>query len=325
VAEQDNEPMQRPVSLRRRMQKDKRWRSLAFVILVGAFVSIAAGSAPIRNPNLSQLAAATAPPSSSDGGCQQKYQQCKNDPDLNNDGGKYCEENWKTCVNLKCVNALKFKGGSLQCVKDSDCQSSCTESATRGGVLSSCCKGGPQHNNGCPTEIAGNCIPMKESSKLFRGPSYGEGDVIPSEQPVNTHIDGDIILGPPLQYPVDTIFDEYGNASKPPLPRPEYVLKEFDPIVVGFDYTLPPEYRPTPDEFLSADKIVKLNNSSSLAPSWARSDPSNNNIAGPALPVDTENTFSDVSSTKTAPSGLIQSIYQSMRNTAARIVSYFRY
>lgn len=96
------------------------------------------------------------------GSCEESYKTClKNAPisasaELAVSGAQACESAWKACVTKKCVTGSP-SGGVKQCVKDPDCESSCTENATSQGGLLDCCLGGPQHNNSCPKKIDGKC------------------------------------------------------------------------------------------------------------------------------------------------------------------------
>src|SRR3989344_3915843 len=73
---------------------------------------------------------------------------------------QYCEKNiWMPCVTKKCVEN-ETKTGAEQCPKDSDCESSCTESASGMGGLLTCCEGGPKMNNSCRKKIDGKCTPI---------------------------------------------------------------------------------------------------------------------------------------------------------------------
>jgi len=150
--------MQRPTHQRRANRKSSKWSlpTLALAIVLVAFGSLAFGSTIFATAKNAQLAAAAA---SASGQCEQKYKQCMSDPKQTDK--QKCESDWKTCVGKKCV--AKDTATVDTCPNDSDCEMSCTESATSQKGLLSCCKGGPKHNNSCRKEIDGKCNPAKQA------------------------------------------------------------------------------------------------------------------------------------------------------------------
>src|SRR3989344_2892178 len=145
--------MQRPTHQRRANRKSSKWSlpTLALAIVLVAFGSLAFGSTIFATAKNAQLAAAAA---SASGQCEQKYKQCMSDPKQTDK--QKCESDWKKCV-------AKDTATVDTCPNDSDCEMSCTESATSQKGLLSCCKGGPKHNNSCRKEIDGKCNPAKQA------------------------------------------------------------------------------------------------------------------------------------------------------------------
>lgn len=135
-----------------------------------------------------------------------------------------CEDLWSDCVDRKCNVPARRQA----CVKDSDCQKSCTEYATGETGLLSCCLTKPKHNNPCPTKIGNKCVqpgdfPFRGGQKLI------EGDTPPDNTPRDG--DRDIQIRPDTngKYPEGTTFDEYGRPSLPREPMPDARGRVIDP------------------------------------------------------------------------------------------------
>jgi hypothetical protein len=223
------------------------------------------------SPPPSAIVAAAA--ESQRGHCEQLYQLCiaYASPHQKDQ----CETPWKECVSRKC-DVLTSLGNSLSCPKDLDCESSCTESASSQKGLLSCCTGGPQHNNRCPKQIDSKCIEPGEAFPYFRGPTYDEGEPMPSQQlptrnsQLNT-VDSKLVIPPswPRTYPEGTIFDEFGMPSNPPLPNPTNPNMQINPMApvlqqymlsgvpLPIEY-LPPSPNPTFSPTFDAASIVSL-------------------------------------------------------------------
>jgi hypothetical protein len=167
---------------------------------------------------------------------------------------------WRSCVSNKCQ--ANDSTTVEQCPKDLDCESSCTEDASSEKGVLSCCLGGPQHNNSCPSKINGTCTAGQTSPSVYPpGSQYNEWDKVPpTNMPIldsDNNFDSAAVISPdyPLAYPEGTTFDEFGMPSNPPLSNPAYSMTNIPP---GYnppsplaqipeyptELRLPPEYQP---------------------------------------------------------------------------------
>lgn len=106
------------------------------------------------------------------GSCQQQEEACGR---INNQGhSASCHSQWVQCMTNKCMGGAGAVG---QCVQDSECQASCTESATSQGGKLSCCDGGPKHGNTCRDKVDGKCNPKQ--TELEKGKEEGKGGEMP--------------------------------------------------------------------------------------------------------------------------------------------------
>ena len=167
---------------------------LAFIAILGgttAVLEVAIAVSPqspyASNPQAPQAMVASlgavqqtaAPASQTDGQCQRAYDSCMQ-RGTSNTVPRECEPTWRACVTNKCQ---KIDTKTIdQCLKDSDCISSCTELTAANGALKSCCSV-IEHNNACRTKIEGirpSCNP--EQTKL---PGGGTGSGTGTPPPAN--------------------------------------------------------------------------------------------------------------------------------------------
>ena len=144
------------------------------------------------------------------GQCGRQYQQCESTRQTNN---AQCENNWRSCVSQKCQPV--GSGSVEQCRKDADCESSCTEDASSQNGLLSCCLGGPQHNNSCPTMIDGKCSSGQLPSEIHPNPQPPQA-AIPTWTP------------PPQQQP--SLTSQQTPPPSMPLPVPTVPAQTTSPI-----------------------------------------------------------------------------------------------
>ena len=152
----------------------------ALMVLVACVLYIADSSSQPSSESQSATAASpgaiitapapTAPTSAQNGSCQAAYVACAKAMQDATRGAaaivavaQVCETNWKACVTKKCVTEAP---SSLvkECVKDTDCATSCTEVSSGELGLISCCLGEPEHNNACPKKVDGKCLAANASA-----------------------------------------------------------------------------------------------------------------------------------------------------------------
>ena len=177
----------------------KKERRASPVLMFASIVALGviAGSFGIVAPQHPEglLAAAptqnTSTASSEDGSCKKAYEKCLTDYSHWSERAAHCEKNvWMPCVTKKCVES-EAKTGAEQCPKDSDCEMSCTESASGTGGLLSCCEGGPKLNNSCKKKIDGKCTPITApgQSSGTGGPGSSGSAPTPTKEQLQQDLD----------------------------------------------------------------------------------------------------------------------------------------
>lgn len=170
-----------------------------------------------------QLSAAAEPTqSTAEGSCQKQYDYCMKNTDAKLRAN--CETLWQSCIYQKCDVSPRVQ----KCVKDTDCQRSCTEAASGRVGLLSCCATRPKHNNPCPTMIDGKCTKPGEAFPFTGGPQMQDGGMPPPDQGVKMgeflrdQADQSSLIKPDalFKYPDGTTFDERGIPNQAPDPQP---------------------------------------------------------------------------------------------------------